>query len=40
MDDVNFPGWQPEKSLQVIEDNGRTRVLVRGPTVYEVAVGG
>ncbi len=30
MDDVNFPGWQPEKSIQVIEDNGLTRVLVRG----------
>jgi transposase len=30
MDDVNFPGWQPEKSIQVIEDNGLTRVMVRG----------
>jgi len=30
MDEVNFPGWQPEKSIQVIEDNGLTRVLVRG----------
>ncbi len=30
MDDVNFPGWQPEKSIQVIEDNGLTGVLVRG----------
>ena len=30
MDDVSFPGWQPEKSIQVIEDNGLTRVLVRG----------
>ena len=30
MDEVNFPGWQPEKSIQVIEDNGLTRVMVRG----------
>jgi hypothetical protein len=30
MDDVNFPGWRPEKSIQVVEDNGRTRVLVKG----------
>jgi len=30
MDDVNFPGWQPEKSIQVVEGNGRTRVLVKG----------
>jgi transposase len=30
MDEVNFPGWQPEKSIQVIEDNGLTRVIVRG----------
>ena len=30
MDDVNFPGWQPEKSIQVIEDDGLTRVMVRG----------
>jgi transposase len=30
MDDVNFPGWQPEKSIQVIEGNGLTRVMVRG----------
>jgi transposase len=30
MDDVNFPGWEPEKSVQVVEGNGRTRVLVKG----------
>jgi len=30
LDDVNFPGWQPEKSIQVIEDDGLTRVMVRG----------
>ena len=30
MDDVNFPGWQPEKSIQVIEGPGLTRVIVRG----------
>jgi transposase len=30
MDEVHFPGWQPERSIQVIEDNGLTRVMVRG----------
>ena len=30
MDDVNFPGWRPERSIQVVEANGRTRVLVKG----------
>src|SRR5271169_4396783 len=30
MDDVNFPGRRPEKSIQVVEGNGRTRVLVKG----------
>ena len=30
MDDVNFPGWLPEKSIQVMEGNGLTRVMVRG----------
>jgi Winged helix-turn helix len=30
VDDVNFPGWQPQKSIQVVEDNGTTRVLVKG----------
>jgi len=30
MDDIDFPGLQPEKSIQVTEDNGLTRVLVRG----------
>jgi transposase len=30
MDDVNFPGWRPEKSIQVVEGHGRTRVLVKG----------
>ena len=30
MDDVKFPGWRPEKSIQVIENNGLTRVMVRG----------
>ena len=30
MDDVNFPGWRPEKSIQVVESNGLTRVLVKG----------
>jgi len=30
MDDVNFPGWRPEKSVQVVEVDGRTRVLLKG----------
>jgi hypothetical protein len=30
MDDLNFPGWRPEKFIEVVEDNGRTRVLVKG----------
>src|SRR5437660_1527407 len=30
MDDVSLLGWQPEKSIQVIEDHGLTRVRVRG----------
>ncbi len=30
MDDVNFPGWRPARSIQVVEGNGRTRVLVKG----------
>jgi len=30
MDDVNFPGWRPEKSIQVVEGTARTRVLVKG----------
>jgi hypothetical protein len=30
MDEIHFPGWQPEKSIQVIEDNGLTRVMVKG----------
>ena len=30
MDDVSFPGWRPEKSIQVIDGDGRTRVLVKG----------
>ena len=30
MDDVNFPGWRSEKSIQVVESNGRTHVIVKG----------
>ena len=26
----HFPGWRPEKSIQVIESGGQTRVLVKG----------
>ena len=30
MNDVNFAGWTPEKSIQVLERDAVTRVLVRG----------
>jgi transposase len=30
VDDVNFAGWTPEKSIQVIQGDRRTRVLVKG----------
>jgi transposase len=30
MDDLNFPGWQPQRSIQVIDSNGLTQVLVKG----------
>lgn len=30
MDELNFPGWQPQKSIEVIEESGTTRVLVKG----------
>lgn len=30
MDDLDFPGWQPDKSVQVVEGNGLTQVLVKG----------
>lgn len=30
MDDLDFPGWQPAKSVQVVEGNGLTEVLVKG----------
>ncbi|MHC1763472.1 MAG: helix-turn-helix domain-containing protein [Verrucomicrobiia bacterium] len=30
MDDVDFPGWRPEKSIEVVEANGLARVLVKG----------
>lgn len=30
MDDVNFAGWTLEKSIQVIQDDWKTRVLVKG----------
>ena len=30
MNDVNFPGWQPERSVRLVESNGRSRVLVKG----------
>lgn len=30
MDDLDFQGWQPAKSVQVVEGNGLTQVLVKG----------
>ncbi len=30
MDDLDFPGWQPAKSVEVVEGNGVTQVLVKG----------
>jgi len=30
VDDVDFAGWTLEKSIQVIQDDRRTRVLVKG----------
>ena len=30
MDEVNFAGWTPEKSIKVVEGEGITRVLVKG----------
>ena len=30
MNDVDFPGWRPEKSIQEVKGNGRTRVIVKG----------
>ena len=30
MNDINFAGWTLEKSIQVIQDGPRTRVLVKG----------
>jgi hypothetical protein len=30
MNDDDFPGWQPDKSIQLLEGNGLTQVLVKG----------
>ena len=30
MDELNFPGWQAPKSVEVVEVDGTTRVLVKG----------
>ena len=30
MNEFNFPGWLPQKSIQVTESDGRTRVFVKG----------
>jgi hypothetical protein len=31
MDQISFPGWQPEKSIRVIIGEQATQVLVKGP---------
>ena len=30
MDDLNFPGWRLERSIQVVAADGLTRVLLKG----------
>src|SRR5438270_2147231 len=41
MDDLDFPGWEPAKSVQVVEGNGLTQVLVKGePTPWGVGGAG
>ena len=30
MDELNFAGWQSPKSIEVVESDGTTRVLVKG----------
>jgi len=30
MNDVDFPGWRPDKSIQLLEGNGLAQVLVKG----------
>jgi len=30
MNDVDFPGWRPDKSIQLLEGNGLTQVSVKG----------
>lgn len=30
MDDVSFPGWQPEKSIHLVTSEGMTQVFVKG----------
>lgn len=30
MDELNFPGWQTPKSVEVVESDGTTRVLIKG----------
>jgi transposase len=39
MNDVNFPGWRPEQSIQVVECEGRTQVLVKGRPYMSWATG-
>jgi transposase len=39
MNDANFPGWQRERTIQVVESNGRTEVLVKGQRYMSWASG-
>ena len=38
MDEVNFSGWRPEKSIQVVEGHGAHLRACEGQTVYELAL--
>jgi hypothetical protein len=30
MDDTSFPGWRPDKSINVVAGRGITQVIVKG----------
>ena len=35
MDGASFPGWQPEKSINVVTSDGMTRVFVKGMPTWK-----
>ena len=39
MNEVDFPGWRPDKSIQLIEGEGLTQVLVKGKPYMRWRVG-